>query len=247
MPASFLVDRLIIEAVKRGDLRIEDPGGRKLIDPADGKPARDSGLDAHGYILHARRLCSWRKGRDKGWIDLKATGKFVLHPKELVLIETYERLSLSPNICATIHALARLTLLGLSHISTTVHPGWGKDGPQPLRIALSNHGDLHFEIQDKEPLARILFYESETNAEINAPTPDEVFQRAENALNKHEAAAATQERLMRWTYIVVFTALLLIILSLLSDGLSVTEILFKGAAMTLIGLWAALIFRKMTD
>jgi deoxycytidine triphosphate deaminase len=250
MATSFLVDKLIIEAVKRGDLVIEDPGGRKLIDPTDGTPARDAGLDAHGYILHARRVCSWRKGfsAKEPWIDLKKAEKFVLRPKESVLIETYERLSLSRKICGTIHSLARLTLLGISHISTTVHPGWGTDekGPQPLRIAICNLGHLTIEIRDKEPIARIIFHESETNAQTNAPLPEEVFQRVDNAIERHMKASADEQRNLRLSFLVILTASLLTILSILSEGISVVSVL-KAIAMALLASWAAYIFREMTE
>ena len=249
MAASYLVDKLIIEAVKRGDLVIEDPGGRKLIDPITGTPARDAGLDAHGYILHARRVCSWRKGfgTKEPWIDLKKVERFVLRPKELALIETYERLSLSRKICGTIYALARLTLLGLSHISTTVHPGWGTggSGPQPLRIAICNLGSIPIEIRDKEPIARILFHESEADAQIEAPLPQEVFQRADNAIERHMEASAREQRLLRITYLVLITVFLLVIPSLFSEGVSVASVL-KAIAMALVASWAAYIFREMT-
>lgn len=247
MATSFLVDSLIVEAVKRGDLRIEDPDGRPLVDPRSGRLARDAGLDAHGYILHARHVCSWRKSpTEEAWINLKKAGKFELHPKELVLIETYERLSLSPHICGTIHALARLTLLGLSHISTTVHPGWGTDesGPQPLRIAIYNLGDVKVPIQDKEPIARIIFYESEVDASINAPFPEEVFQRAERAIKQHKEEAVREQRFWRQTILLFITIFLLIIPSLISEGISIASV-SKTIAMGLVALWVTHFFREM--
>jgi deoxycytidine triphosphate deaminase len=197
MVAALLFDKLIIEAVKQGELVIEAPDGRKLIDPRTGQLATgpdlpSPGLDAHRYVLHARRVCSWRANTESPWIDLESKD-FVIHPGELVFIETYERLTLSRKICGTIHGLARLTLLGLSLVSsTTVHPGWGadQDGPQPLRIAFHNLGNLPVRIQYKNPIACILFYKSEVEAGIDPPPPRDVFRRMEDAIEQHKKTVA---------------------------------------------------------
>jgi deoxycytidine triphosphate deaminase len=197
MVAALLLDKLIIEAVKQGELVIEAPDGRKLIDPRTGQLATgpdlpSPGLDAHRYILHARRVCSWRANMESPWIDLESKD-FVIHRGELVFIETYERLTLSRKICGTIHGLARLALLGLSPVSsTTVHPGWGadQDGPQPLRIAFHNLGNLPIRIQYKDSIACILFYKSEVEAGIDPPSPRVVFRRMEDAIEQHKKTVA---------------------------------------------------------
>ncbi|MEW5720178.1 MAG: hypothetical protein AB1817_16245, partial [Chloroflexota bacterium] len=124
--------------------------------------------------------------------------------------------------------------------------GWGKNGPQPFRIAVSNLGDLHIDVLDKEPIARMLFYHSVGMAETAAPTPDEVFQRAENAFTRHKAAAATKQRLMRISYLVLCSLVFLFIAILFAEGFSLAQV-FKAAALGLVTLWSALIFRKMTD
>jgi hypothetical protein len=77
MVAALLFDKLIIEAVKQGELVIEAPDGRKLIDPRTGQLATgpdlpSPGLDAHRYVLHARRVCSWRANTESPWIDLES-------------------------------------------------------------------------------------------------------------------------------------------------------------------------------
>ena len=247
MNSSFMVDQQIIEAVKGGDFVIEDPGGRKLI-YSDGRKARDAGLDAHGYVLHARRIYSRHKAanRNEEWINLKTAKGFTFQPKELILIETYERISLSRKICGTIHSLARLTLLGFSHISTTVHPGWSEavGSPQPLRIAIYNMGDLQVEIRDKHPIARMLLHQSEVGAEISAPTPEEVFQRADIAMEQYSDKTKREKRFMRISTGVVVTAVTLIIPSLLSDGFSLVEIL-KTIGIGLLALWTAYVFRHL--
>jgi deoxycytidine triphosphate deaminase len=197
MVAALLFDKLIIEAVKQGELVIEAPDGRKLIDPRTGQLATgpdlpSPGLDAHRYVLHARRVCSWRANTESPWIDLESKD-FVIHPGELVFIETYERLTLSRKICGTIHGLARLALLGFSPVSsTTVHPGWGvgQDGPQPLRIAFHNLGNLSIKIRYKEPIACILFHKSEVEAEIPSPSPQTVFKMMEEAIERHKKTVA---------------------------------------------------------
>ena len=160
MLTSFLVDPQIVDAVKEGELVIQDPDGREMLQK-DGTRARDAQLDAHGYILRARLICSWRNGNNEDWISLKEKNTYTLRPQEQVFIETYEHFYLCPSICGTIHALARLTLLGLSHISTTVHPGWGSpEKPEALRIAITNMGQVPWVISDKEPIARMVFHES---------------------------------------------------------------------------------------
>ena len=251
MDASFLVDKQIVSAVQQGDLVIEDPGKRKLIDPVTGRPERDAELDAHGYILHARKIYSWRKTSGDYIINLKERDDFILYPGESIFIETYEYLSFSPKLCGTIHSLARLTLLGFSHISTTVHPGWGQgEGSQPLRIAITNLGKLELQIKDKEPIARLLLYKSDTAAEIRAPRPEEVFQRSEVAIQrhieKHKEETSRTNRLVRWSIVAIVTILIIVVQPLFVDGATIEEMV-KASAMTMVALWATYLFKTMPE
>lgn len=84
-----------------------------------------------------------------------------IEPHDTVVVETYESVQLSKNISGTLHAMATLTLRrGLSHISTTVDPGWtGK-----LLIALHNNLDTPVELNFKDIFCTICFYQLQSEA-----------------------------------------------------------------------------------
>lgn len=237
---SVLFDQQIVDAVKEGQLRIEDPGGRPLIDPASGATASDAGLDVHGYLLHVRRIYSWREGK---WISLKGGKTYAVKPDEFIITETYEKFSFSRKICGTIHALARLTLQGISHISTTVHPGWGAKSPDVFRIAIKNVGSSSITIRDKQEIARLLFWQgSEPASLLNPPSSDDIFQYMEEAIKAQQHARDKQARATRLLYPIFLTIILIVLMPIILGEPTIADWL-KAFGFALIGLWAAYVFK----
>lgn len=240
---SILMDIQIVQAVRDGELQIVDPGGRPLIEAGTGTRAEDSGLDAHGYVLHLRKLYSWREGK---WISLKGGRSYVLHPDEFIIAETYEKLSLGRNVCATIHALARLTLQGISHISTTVHPGWGASSPEVLRIGIRNVAPWPITLRDKQRIARMLLWRSSSPAQlVSAPTARDIFQYMDAIIGEYQSVRNKQKKAVRILFLLMGTFFVIVVASLLSGSQSPVFDWFKVIGITLIGLWAAYVFKMM--
>lgn len=105
-------------------------------------------------------------GRGFSWTKLEeiSVGKgnpLKIEPNDTVVIETYESVRLSKDISGTLHAMATLTLRrGLSHISTTVDPGWaGK-----LLVSLHNNLSIPVELNYKDPFCTICLYQVQSAA-----------------------------------------------------------------------------------
>ncbi len=240
---SILIDTQIVQAVRDGELQIVDPDGRPLIDAGTGTRSADSGLDAHGYVLHLRNLYSWREGK---WISLKGGRSYVLRPDEFIIAETYEKLSLMRNVCATIHALARLTLQGISHISTTVHPGWGASSPEVLRIGVRNMAPWPITLRDKQRIARMLLCRSSIPAQlVSAPTAKDIFQYMDTIIGEYQRIRNRQSKAVKVLLLLVGTFFVIVVASLLPGNQSPIFDWLKALGAALIGLWAAYMFRMM--
>lgn len=181
----ILSDIDIIKATKNDDLILQNPDGISLI--RNGRPQDGLVLEAHGIDLRVNRIRSWRRGR---WIDWNSKDDYSLRPGELIIIETYENMAFSKNLAGTVHSRARLSLLGIMGISTTIHPGWPKapDGnirkPAPIYVALNNHGPAPVTIRRKEPVCRLLVHSMTSQPETDAPSVKEVTEMAEAAFKE---------------------------------------------------------------
>lgn len=113
-----------------------------------------------GYDLRVgAKAFSWKKLCK---IDVSDSDPLRIEPQDTVIIETFESIDLSRRVSGTLHAMATHSLRrGLSHISTTVDPGWtGK-----LLVSLHNNLDTCVELQVEETFCTICFYEVQSEAQ----------------------------------------------------------------------------------
>jgi len=202
--STLLTDTLIVRKLRSGELNIVDPEGKPVVDSNTGLEREPGQLEAHGYALRVGDVYSWRVG---DWVNLQQKGQYALRPGEFVIARTYESLTLGKRIAATLHSLARLTLLGFSHISTTVHPGWGDVAPAPFWIALHNAGKATLPIQYKQPFCRVIFYEAAEEATREAPTLQRVTEMCTSAIAKQKEALSRKRSAIGWVLVIIFVAL----------------------------------------
>jgi hypothetical protein len=209
----MLVDRQICAKLIDESLRIVGPDGRNVApcDAASGTPilGPDTVFDAHGIQLHVRKVFFQRSGK---WADLTEENHVTLRPGDAVIVETYERLKLPHDMMASVTALARLSHMGLSSVTTTVHPGWGagapgeKDDPQPLLVAMFNLGFSEVELNYHQPFCRLVFFSASARACADAPTALDVLARFNKTLapeREKEGALEVRRKRAGWGGVVV--------------------------------------------
>ncbi|MDB9430844.1 deoxycytidine deaminase [Microcystis aeruginosa CS-555/01A07] len=107
---------------------------------------------------------SWKR---KKIINIQEQKSIQIDPDDTVVIYTFESISLSMNISGTIHSIVRRVVIdGLSHISTTVDPGWNGQ----LLIAIHNYRDIPVVLNYKDRLCTICFYKMSSEATDNRRT-----------------------------------------------------------------------------
>lgn len=128
--ASLLSDNQIREYKEKGELKIEPFSGS--LEPAS-------------YDLRVGdRVLSLTRGFEK---ELKENEPITIHPGELILIESLERVGLSKalqgHICSKVNLLAQ----GLTSISTKIDPGYGYPEGWPLLLVFHHCGHEPLEIR----------------------------------------------------------------------------------------------------
>jgi deoxycytidine triphosphate deaminase len=206
----------IVEKIRSGEIEIVTPDEQPVIDPATGHERETGQLQAHGYDIRAEAVYDWSKPH---WHILEQGEEFTLNPGQFLAIRTYERFRLSPNIAATIHSMARHTLLGLIHISTTVHPGWAQseDSPKPFIIAVANISKAPIKIGVRETFCRLLFYETRTPATMASPTLDMVRKRFDKAKYQLSKRYGKQAQTMGWLLLLISIAVAAGILAVIQN------------------------------
>ncbi|QIR39213.1 deoxycytidine deaminase [Tolypothrix sp. PCC 7910] len=138
-------------------------------------PFEEKYLTPVGYDLRVGvKGFSWQSKRE---IDIEQEKKIEIKPNDTVIIETLESISLSKEIGANIHAMvSKSVIYGLSHISTTIDPGWtGK-----LLISIHNFRDSSVELRFRDSFCTVCFYkvESESTAILGRPIDrDDIWER----------------------------------------------------------------------
>ncbi|MTJ15029.1 deoxycytidine deaminase [Anabaena sp. UHCC 0187] len=138
-------------------------------------PFEEKSLTPVGYDLRVgRKGFSWKS---KCEINIQQEGIIEIQANDTVVIETLEKISLSKEVGATIHAMvSKSVLYGLSHISTTIDPGWtGK-----LLISVSNYRDSSVVIRFQDSFCTVCFYKVESEAKVpgfNRPDRDDIWER----------------------------------------------------------------------
>ncbi len=94
-------------------------------------------------------------------VDIDSEGELRIDGRTTALIGTREYIELSGKIAGAIHSKVTLVSKGLSHISTTLDPGWkGK-----LLIQIHNHLDVTQILEPDETFCTLVFYELKTETE----------------------------------------------------------------------------------
>ena len=169
-----------------------------------------------------------------------------IEPHDTVVVETYESVRLSKNIGGTLHAMATLTLrCGLSHVSTTVDPGWtGK-----LLIALHNNLETPVELNFKDIFCTICFYQlqSEARKDIGRPPNrkdiwDELLDKARDERDRLEKDRRREdEKQKRQKAFLAISRVGLFLLILVSGLISSYYIDPSKAAILMAALTAAVV------
>lgn len=132
-----------------------------IIEPLD-----ESSLTPVGYDLRVgEKGFSWKS---KCILEIKNNNCIKIEPNDTVVIETYENIQLSKQFGATIHSMVtQVVRRGLSHISTTIDPGWaGK-----LLVSVHNYRASAIELEFKEPLCTVCFYKMRSAAKQDPRIP----------------------------------------------------------------------------
>jgi dCTP deaminase len=180
------------------------------IEPFDKKYLTPVGYDLRvgieGY--------SWKQKRI---IPIEPDKPIQIEANDTVVIRTLESLTLSKKVSATIHSIvSKVIPKGLSHISTTIDPGWrGK-----LLISVHNNRDSSTELRFEEPLCTVCFYRVGMASTINRATSedrddlwDQLVEKANNEKQRIDQEKKEQESQIKTKN--KFRTLILIVLSII--------------------------------
>ncbi|NJP09891.1 MAG: deoxycytidine deaminase [Leptolyngbyaceae cyanobacterium RU_5_1] len=138
------------------DTNIRQEIAKRQNSPDEGifiDPFEDKCLTPVGYDLRVgKQGFSWK---NKEVVDIELDRKIRIEPNDTVIVQTLESVSLSKGFSGTIHSMvSKVIPKGLSHISTTIDPGWtGK-----LLISVHNFYDIPTELRFDEKFCTICFY-----------------------------------------------------------------------------------------
>lgn len=181
-----LNDHEICERLHDRSLKITEKSGKteydviKLEETGRYVAPPNSLLDAHGCKLRIGRIFSYRTGK---WTREDETDghEITLRPGEAIVVESRERIQMPPDLMAFVTSLARVSLRGLSHVATTIHPGWGSEKREDksesgvLRVALHNVISSRVTVKIGEPICRLVFVRCAKPEYHGAPPSSEVF------------------------------------------------------------------------
>jgi dCTP deaminase len=142
----------ITAAINSGDITIT-PYNNESLTPV----GYDLCIGTYGFSLNKNKE-----------FNIENDGHIKIDPNDTVVIETLESVSLTKKIGGTIHSIVSITITyNLSHISTTVDPGWeGK-----LLIHIHNLGKKPVTLSFKQRLCTICFYPMTNEASKSHTSP----------------------------------------------------------------------------
>jgi dCTP deaminase len=144
------------------DIRLElEQNKRIIIEPFD-----EDSLTPVGYDLRVgEKGFSWKSQRK---VEINDQNSLKIEPNDTVVIETYESIQLSKQFGAIIHSMATQVIRrGLSHISTTIDPGWtGR-----LLISVHNYRPSAIELEFREKFCTVCFYQVQSEAKKDVGRP----------------------------------------------------------------------------
>ena len=148
---------------------------------------------------------SWKNKRE---IDIEKEREIEIEPNDTVVIETLESVSLSKEVGATIHAMvSKAVLYGLSHISTTIDPGWtGK-----LLISVSNYRDSSVVLRFRDSFCTVCFHkmESESKVPLGRPADRDDIWGSLLEISRQEKKKREKENVNRNILIIFFITIVL--------------------------------------
>lgn len=129
-------------------------------------PSQVTSVTGVGYDLRVgEEGFSWKSKRV---INISVEGKITIEPNDTVVIRTLESINLSQNIGATIHSMvSQVVPNGLSHISTTIDPGW----QGTLLVSIHNHRSSSVELRFEDSFCTVCFYHTNSPAQITPNSP----------------------------------------------------------------------------
>lgn len=199
---AMLIDTDIKKAIQERKVNPKEGIG---IEPFD----ETTCLTPVGYDLRVgTEAFSWKK---KSVIDiLQNKGRLCIEPHDTVVIKTLESIELSKSIGATIHSMvSRVVPEGLSHISTTIDPGWTGQ----LLVSVHNYGESSINLKFQQPFCTVCFYEVKSPAEKDVRIPvnrDELWERLlETADREKQRQGEAQRNRIVWRGVVVLCLLVL--------------------------------------
>ncbi|MEQ9355259.1 dCTP deaminase [Coleofasciculus chthonoplastes] len=159
-----------VDIEKQLESQKRDPDTGISIEPFDKKYLTPVGYD----LRVGKKGFSWNNKREE---NIERDGGIEIEPRDTVVIETLESITLSREVGATIHAMAtRVNSQGLSHISTTVDPGWtGK-----LLISCHNYRDSPVELRLGDSFCTVCFFRVDSQAKVSVGRPpdrDDIWQQ----------------------------------------------------------------------
>jgi len=196
------------------DIRSELEAGKIKVDPNDGLESRigPDGIDMRlgtTFLVFERnkqafidmRKPSTAKGTTRQ-IDIEPGEPFIIHPHELVLATTLERLTISNDLLGRLEGRSSLGRLGIIVHSTAsiFHPGW--DGTATME--LGNLGVMPVALYPRMRICMFTFermsspvetpYGSKTNKYQGqtGPLPSQVWDELEDELQEEELRKGKQ-------------------------------------------------------
>jgi deoxycytidine triphosphate deaminase len=182
--------------------RKNNPTQGIYIDPFEEKYLTPVGYDFRVGL----KGFSWKNKRE---IDIQKEKEIEIEPNDTVVIETLESVSLSKEVGATIHAMvSKAVLYGLSHISTTIDPGWtGK-----LLISVSNYRDSSVVLRFRDSFCTVCFHKMESESKVPLGRPadrDDIWESLLD-ISRQEKKKKEKENVRRNILIISFITIVLV-------------------------------------
>ncbi|MGL5577307.1 MAG: dCTP deaminase [Sarcina sp.] len=115
-------------------------------------PFKEENLGPASYNLTASSCAFVEEGGKKKLI-VKGN-KIIFPPQKTAFIRTKESIHISDKLAGTYHSKVKLTNKGLSHIGTTLDPGYMGTS----KLAIHNNTDKNIEIDVNDTIATVMFY-----------------------------------------------------------------------------------------
>lgn len=134
----LLVDRDLWAAIDDGDLVVAD------LDPSLVRPAAVSlRLGERAFALVSRQTVDVADADTYPELVSRSpdpSGRLVLHPGEVLLARTRERIGLADQLCGLLDGTSDLARLGVTVVlAHQVSPGWGMPHGAPLTLEIASH------------------------------------------------------------------------------------------------------------